>query len=124
MAAIAYNLKKYLKFIEKRVKSGAGQLALSTLVKSTFQNLFGTFYSTFKIGLPLVIRQEKSLLKELIYLRFFQNYRVVQRLPLLGTVFTFRNISQWLLRLNFRLLQFQYSKNHQLLSQSFFLSNH
>ncbi|MBD0780098.1 hypothetical protein HPE56_20065 [Maribacter sp. ANRC-HE7] len=42
LSAIAYNLKKYLKFIEKRSKSGAGQLALTTLVKSAFQYLFGT----------------------------------------------------------------------------------
>ncbi|MGB5941303.1 MAG: transposase, partial [Leeuwenhoekiella sp.] len=42
LSAIAYNLKKYLKFIEKRTKSGAGMLAsffslenrLSTLDKS------------------------------------------------------------------------------------------
>lgn len=40
LSAIAYNLKKYLKFVQKRVKSGAGQLALSALVKSVFQKLF------------------------------------------------------------------------------------
>jgi len=41
MSAIAYNLKKYLKFIEKRSKSGAGQLALSTLLKNALMLLFG-----------------------------------------------------------------------------------
>jgi transposase len=37
LSAMAYNLKKYLKFIGKRVKSGAGQLALIAFVKSVFQ---------------------------------------------------------------------------------------
>ena len=41
LSAIAYNLKKYLKFEQKRVKSGAGQLDLAALVKSTAQFLFG-----------------------------------------------------------------------------------
>ncbi len=40
LSAIAYNLKKYLKFEGKRVKSGAGQLALAVLVKRIFQLLF------------------------------------------------------------------------------------
>ena len=41
LAAIAYNLKKYLKFEGKRVKSGAGQLALSTLLKNALIFLVG-----------------------------------------------------------------------------------
>ena len=41
LSAIAYNLKKYLKFEGKPVKSGAGILATVALVKSTFQLLFG-----------------------------------------------------------------------------------
>ena len=41
LSAIAYNLKKYLKFEQKRVKSVAGQLALSTLLKSALVLLFG-----------------------------------------------------------------------------------
>jgi transposase len=48
LSAIAYNLKKYLKFIEKRSKSGAGQLALTTLVKSAFQYLNRTFLRHLK----------------------------------------------------------------------------
>ena len=40
LSAIAYNLKKYLKFEQKRAKSGAGQLALMVLAKSVLQNLF------------------------------------------------------------------------------------
>jgi len=40
LSAIAYNLKKYLKFIEKRSKSGAGQLGISDFVKNALQYLF------------------------------------------------------------------------------------
>ena len=41
LSAIAYNLKKYLKFVQKRSKSGAGMLALEVLYKSTVQFLLG-----------------------------------------------------------------------------------
>ncbi|MFH6605178.1 transposase [Maribacter algicola] len=41
LSAIAYNLKKYLKFDQKRAKSGAGKLALETTFKSVLQYLFG-----------------------------------------------------------------------------------
>ena len=41
LSAIAYNLKKYLKFDQRLVKSGAGKLALAALVKSTARFLFG-----------------------------------------------------------------------------------
>jgi len=40
LSAIAYNLKKYLKFEQKQVKSGARQLGLIAFVKSVFQHLF------------------------------------------------------------------------------------
>lgn len=40
LSAIAYNLKKYLKFIQKRVKSGAGQLILNCVIKSLLERLF------------------------------------------------------------------------------------
>ena len=40
LSAIAYNLKKYLKFEQKRVKSGASQLAFASLARSIFQHLF------------------------------------------------------------------------------------
>jgi hypothetical protein len=36
LSAIAYNLKKYMKFIEKRTKSGAGALVLYFSLKNTF----------------------------------------------------------------------------------------
>ena len=41
MSAIAYNLKKYLKFIGKRSKSRAVAIALATLAKSMLGHLFG-----------------------------------------------------------------------------------
>ncbi len=40
LSAMAYNLKKYLKFTQKRSKSGAELLALTAFVKSAFQHLF------------------------------------------------------------------------------------
>lgn len=40
LSAIAYNLKKYLKFDQKRVKSGAVQLAFKVFVKSVVQDLY------------------------------------------------------------------------------------
>ena len=43
LSAIAYNLRKYLKFDQRRVKSGAGVLVLATLVKRTFRLLFGAY---------------------------------------------------------------------------------
>ena len=42
LSAIAYNLKKYLKFVEKRSKSGAGMLAFYEMAKSGFQELFAS----------------------------------------------------------------------------------
>ncbi|MFH6605136.1 hypothetical protein ACEZ3G_16745 [Maribacter algicola] len=38
---LSTGLKKYLKFTEKHVKSGAGKLALETTFKSVLQYLFG-----------------------------------------------------------------------------------
>lgn len=40
LSAIAYNLKKYLKFVQKRSKSGAVALALAILAKSILDYLF------------------------------------------------------------------------------------
>ena len=40
LSAIAYNVKKYLKFIEKRSKSGVGQLAFKVFVKSVVRDLY------------------------------------------------------------------------------------
>lgn len=50
LSAIAYNLKKYLKFEQKRVKSGAGQLALVVFVQSVFQYSFGTLVKPQKLA--------------------------------------------------------------------------
>ncbi len=43
LSAMAYNLKKYLKFILKRTKSGAGCLALLFSKKKRFQQLITPF---------------------------------------------------------------------------------
>ncbi|WP_339712497.1 IS1182 family transposase [uncultured Kriegella sp.] len=43
LAAIAYNLKKYLKFEQKLVKSGAGRLGLMAFVENSFECLFSAF---------------------------------------------------------------------------------
>ena len=51
LSAIAYNLKKYLKFEEKRSKSGAKQLACMVKLKSMFQNLFLTLVRPSKLSL-------------------------------------------------------------------------
>ncbi|MER3317160.1 MAG: hypothetical protein RIB79_02600 [Allomuricauda sp.] len=53
LTAIAYNLKKYLKFEQERSKSGAGILALAALVKSTDQLLSGTSVKHRKLALHL-----------------------------------------------------------------------
>jgi hypothetical protein len=34
LSAISYNLKKHLKFTQKRIKSGAGMVTLSSFVKN------------------------------------------------------------------------------------------
>jgi len=59
LAAIAYNLKKYLKFKTKRVKSGAndlrnGQNAIPSLLKAlllAFQNVLRLLFSCQKVPL-------------------------------------------------------------------------
>ena len=53
LSAIAYNLKKYLKFEQKRVKSGASQLALLAFVKSVFQDLFSACVNHRKLAYNL-----------------------------------------------------------------------
>ena len=40
LSAIAYNLKKYLKFDRKRAESGAGKLALAITLENFLQHLF------------------------------------------------------------------------------------
>jgi hypothetical protein len=52
LSAIAYNLKKYLKFTQKRSKSGAGMLALAVLLKSAVQFLFGPSVKHRKLAFP------------------------------------------------------------------------
>ena len=50
LSAIAYNLKKYLKLEQKRVKSGAVILASGAFVKSVLQNLFSASRPRRKIA--------------------------------------------------------------------------
>jgi len=53
LSAIAYNLKKYLKFDQKRVESGVGTLAFATLVKSALELLFGPSLKRPKLAFTL-----------------------------------------------------------------------
>ena len=48
LSAIAYNLKKYLKFINKKVKSGAATSSLSESIKITFYRLFSLDIKSLK----------------------------------------------------------------------------
>ena len=53
LSAIAYNLKKYLKFVQKRSKSSAGTLALSDFTRNVFRYLFGALPRHEKPPLPI-----------------------------------------------------------------------
>ena len=70
LSAIAYNLKKYLKFVQTRSKSGAGVLALAVFYKKYRSIPVGRFRKASKIGLLLLDLHEKSLFKRL---RFFSS---------------------------------------------------
>ena len=48
LSAMAYNLKKYLKFTQKRVKSRAGMLVLTCFIKKTWSEAKGVFLKAFK----------------------------------------------------------------------------
>jgi len=50
LTAIAYNLKNYLKFVQKRSKSCAVTLALPALPKSILDRLFGGFTKHLKLA--------------------------------------------------------------------------
>ena len=50
LSAIAYNLKKYMKFIEKRTKSNAGVLPLYSSLKNTFYKAINALLRPFKIS--------------------------------------------------------------------------
>jgi hypothetical protein len=54
LSAIAYNLKKYLKFTQKRIKSGVGQLALAALVKKYRSIPIWPLCKASKISFPLL----------------------------------------------------------------------
>ena len=51
LSAIAYNLKKYLKFQWKQSKSGAGTLALAASVKNVLAELLGVRTACQKMGM-------------------------------------------------------------------------
>ena len=55
MAAMAYNLKKYLKFQRDRIKSAAGTAMLQTFIKNTFYqlNTFVLSHPNLKISQPV-----------------------------------------------------------------------
>tara|TARA_B100001765_G_C19406417_1_gene294692 strand:+ start:109 stop:711 length:603 start_codon:yes stop_codon:yes gene_type:complete len=54
LSAIAYNLKKYLKFIEKHSKSGAGMLNLYFRIKTALKEAFKALLTY--VNLPSVLR--------------------------------------------------------------------
>ncbi|MEP3374366.1 MAG: transposase [Maribacter dokdonensis] len=65
-SAIAYNLKKYLKFENKRPKSGTGKLALSSFVKSMFHYVKSLSPVHLKFHVHLLAKQKKSPLRAYI----------------------------------------------------------
>ena len=55
LSAMAYNLKKYLKFTQKRAKSGAGMLALIETARNTFYQLNNfLFWQSIKMAIPTI----------------------------------------------------------------------
>ncbi|RRQ50222.1 hypothetical protein DZC72_06565 [Maribacter algicola] len=61
LSAIAHNLKKYLKFDQKRVESGVGTLAFATLAKSAHEVLLGPFEKRSKLAFPFRTDLKKAL---------------------------------------------------------------
>jgi len=60
LSAIAYNLKKYLKFGQKRVKSMANALALSAFVHNIVADLSGVLTAHRQMALYRWIQKEKA----------------------------------------------------------------
>jgi hypothetical protein len=54
LSAAVYNLKKYLKFIENRVKSGIGSTTLLKLLKTTLQQLINFHLRQVKSKNPVI----------------------------------------------------------------------
>jgi hypothetical protein len=50
LSAIAYNLKKYLKFTQNKVKSGAGSLTFEELIKSWLQGWFWLYLKPLNLA--------------------------------------------------------------------------
>jgi acid stress-induced BolA-like protein IbaG/YrbA len=60
LSAIAYNLKKYLQFVQKRVKSGTGQHAFVVLVKSAFHYLSRASTKQLKLAFTFLVGMKKA----------------------------------------------------------------
>lgn len=63
MAAMAYNLKKYLKFTQNRVKSGAGALAFVQILKNALVNPKRAFLSNLNFSITHLEHIKKHLLE-------------------------------------------------------------
>ena len=62
MAALTYNLKKYLKFVSKKTISNA--IAMKVEVKSTLSAYIFVFWIHFRPYKPLVLRNENPQAKK------------------------------------------------------------
>ena len=83
LSAIAYNLKKYLKFTEKRSRTACS-------VNFCEKCLLRLFFSSDTISendFTILKTMKKSLVRRLIMIGFFGRQGLVQRLPMLQTVF-------------------------------------
>ena len=60
-ALLAYNLKKYLKFVQKQVKSGAGTPLFIFTEKITFLKMIKPFLSDSIIRYQLICYNQKRL---------------------------------------------------------------
>jgi transposase len=49
LSAVAYNLKKYLKFTKNKVKSGVGSLTFHKKIKTVLENCFFAYLSSFNL---------------------------------------------------------------------------
>lgn len=87
MSAMGYNLKKYLKFTHKKGKSEVGKGLLSGFYKITCDKRFYFDIRDFKIRLENTGWYKKASVERGRISPFYQNYGLVQWLPLLATVF-------------------------------------
>ncbi len=83
MAAIAYNLKKYLKFITKNPKNMAAALALYYFTQKSFIKLFLEDLSPSKIIKLAFFLNKKQSWKDCFDGVVFKNHGLAQRIPVL-----------------------------------------